>query len=115
MLLPNAVTFVGPFNPAMGVEAAVAQTMLVAGAFTSLSASLDGPAAGGSGGYAVTIRRNGVSTGLACGIANTLTSCTVTGLAPFAVGDTMSLMIEALSGPTLRPMRWTASFVPALP
>ena len=113
--LPNAVRFVSLFNPAISeTESAVEQAMPVAGVLTSLFVRLDGPAAAGQAGYSFTVRRNGADTALACGIATASTTCTAASLLgiPFAAGDTMALKIEALSGPSPRAMRWTATFTP---
>jgi hypothetical protein len=116
VLLPNTTVFTAPFNSAVsGQESVVEQTMPVAGTVTGLFVTLDGPAAEGQGGYAFTVRRNGVSTALACGIAVASLQCSTSGTVPFAAGDTLSLMVDALSGPTPRAMRWTAAFTPAFP
>ncbi len=94
-------------------EATAQQNVPVAGTMSNLRVRLDGaPGFPGSGkSYAITVRKNGADTLLACAILNAATTCsddsdTIT----FSADDLISVRVTPSASPTARTVRWTAKF-----
>jgi hypothetical protein len=95
-------------------ESAAQQAVPIAGTLSKLQTRLDGNAGAASSGksYVVTVRKNGVSTGVTCTILETATTCSdIANTVAFAAGDLISVLVTpSASNPTARAMHWSAQF-----
>ncbi len=94
-------------------ESAMQQALPTAGTLSRLYVRLSGTAgAAGTGrSYTVTIRVNGVNTGVSCVVLETATGCSnVSNTVTLAAGDLLSVLAVPSATPTARTLRWTAQY-----